>query len=225
MRQTVRHAAPQAEGAHQLPDAGAVPARAVVYYGAFKQHLGLYPPVVDEPALRERVARYAGPKGICSSRYAEPLPLVLIADVVRARLAVNLAKKPAALNSLNSLKRRRRWPPAPLAPLAQQPSPASSSAAVVVGSGGRQVVGDGRGVHGIGQDGHAARAGEGGGAAIANDESRPVLAATARHDDIGGAAVDDVAVNTVVHLPVLEQPLEGVGLRQVEGGSRSRRRC
>ena len=65
---------------------------AVVYYGAFKQHLGLYPPVVDEPALRERVARYAGPKGNLQFRYAEPLPLVLIADVVRARLAVNLAK-------------------------------------------------------------------------------------------------------------------------------------
>ncbi|MFO1227048.1 iron chaperone [Roseateles sp.] len=92
VRQTVRHAAPQAEEriSYQMP--ALFQHGAVVYYGAFKQHLGLYPPVVDEPALRERVARYAGPKGNLQFRYAEPLPLVLIADVVRARLAVNLAK-------------------------------------------------------------------------------------------------------------------------------------
>ena len=34
----------------------------VVYYAAFKKHIGLYPPVRDA-AVRERVAPYAGPKG------------------------------------------------------------------------------------------------------------------------------------------------------------------
>ncbi len=63
----------------------------VVYYAAFKRHIGLYPPV-KEPALLKRVASYAGPKGNLQFPYSEPLPLELIAEVARARLASNLSK-------------------------------------------------------------------------------------------------------------------------------------
>lgn len=62
----------------------------VVYYAAFKHHLGLYPPVAD-PALRARVAKYAGPKGNLQFPYSEPLPLDLIAEVAASRHAANLA--------------------------------------------------------------------------------------------------------------------------------------
>jgi uncharacterized protein YdhG (YjbR/CyaY superfamily) len=63
----------------------------VVYVGAFKHHLGIYPPV-SEPSVRQRVAAFAGPKGNLQFPYAQPMPLELIADVVQARLAANLAK-------------------------------------------------------------------------------------------------------------------------------------
>jgi uncharacterized protein YdhG (YjbR/CyaY superfamily) len=65
----------------------------VVYYAAFKKHLGLFPPVQD-PAVRAKVASYAGPKGNLQFPLSAPIPLDLIAQVVQARLASNLAKSP-----------------------------------------------------------------------------------------------------------------------------------
>jgi uncharacterized protein YdhG (YjbR/CyaY superfamily) len=63
----------------------------VVYYAAFKKHLGVFPPVQDQ-AVRANVAQYAGPKGNLQFPFSEPIPLDLIAQVVQARLASNLAK-------------------------------------------------------------------------------------------------------------------------------------
>jgi uncharacterized protein YdhG (YjbR/CyaY superfamily) len=58
----------------------------VLHYAAFKQHIGLYPPVSDA-ALRARLAPWAGPKGNLQFAHAQPLPLDLIEAVVVARLA------------------------------------------------------------------------------------------------------------------------------------------
>ena len=74
----------------------------VVYFAAFKNHIGLYPPVAD-PATRARVATFAGPKGNLQFPYSQPLPLDLIAEVAKARLAANLAKTAAT-----GAKRRSR---------------------------------------------------------------------------------------------------------------------
>lgn len=63
----------------------------VVYYAAFRRHIGMYPPVRDE-ALRRRLVRYAGPKGNLQFALAEPLPLELVEAVVRALLAENRAR-------------------------------------------------------------------------------------------------------------------------------------
>ena len=67
----------------------------VVYYAAFKKHLGVFPPVQD-PSVRAKVARYAGPKGNLQFPFTEPIPLELITLVARARLASNLAKTPGS---------------------------------------------------------------------------------------------------------------------------------
>lgn len=63
----------------------------VVYYAAFKKHIGLYPPVRDA-AVREQVAAYAGPKGNLQFPLSAPVPLALVTAVARARLQENLAK-------------------------------------------------------------------------------------------------------------------------------------
>ena len=65
----------------------------VVYYAAFKKHVGLFPPVQD-PVVRARVAQYAGPKGNLQFPYSEPVPLDLIALVAQTRLESNLTKAP-----------------------------------------------------------------------------------------------------------------------------------
>jgi uncharacterized protein YdhG (YjbR/CyaY superfamily) len=58
----------------------------VVYYAAFRHHIGLYPPVSDA-ALRQRLLPWAGPKGNLQFPHAQALPMDLIEAVVRERLA------------------------------------------------------------------------------------------------------------------------------------------
>jgi uncharacterized protein YdhG (YjbR/CyaY superfamily) len=63
----------------------------LLHFGAFKQHIGLFPPVT-EPVLREKAARYAGPKGNLQLPLNEPMPLALIGEIVRTRLQANRAR-------------------------------------------------------------------------------------------------------------------------------------
>ena len=95
VRATIRQVAPQAEERISYRMPAVFQNGVVVYFGAFKHHLGLFPPV-DDPQVRARVAAYAGPKGNLQFRYDQPIPHVLIAEVVRSRLEANLAKAASA---------------------------------------------------------------------------------------------------------------------------------
>jgi uncharacterized protein YdhG (YjbR/CyaY superfamily) len=94
VRAVVRAAAPGAEERISYRMPALFQDGAVVYFAAFKHHIGLFPPVED-PAVRAKVARYAGPKGNLQFPYSAPMPLDLITDVVRARVAANRAKAAA----------------------------------------------------------------------------------------------------------------------------------
>ncbi|MCK7495230.1 MAG: DUF1801 domain-containing protein [Comamonadaceae bacterium] len=91
VRATVRAAAPDAEERISYRMPAVFQHGVVVYFAAFKRHIGLFPPVED-PAVRARVAPYAGPKGNLQFPYDRPVPHRLIAAVVKARLKANLAK-------------------------------------------------------------------------------------------------------------------------------------
>jgi len=91
VRATVRAAAPDAEERISYRVPAVFQHGVVVYFAAFKRHIGLFPPVED-PAVRARVAPYAGPKGNLQFPYDRPMPHRLIAEVVKARLKANLAK-------------------------------------------------------------------------------------------------------------------------------------
>lgn len=65
--------------------------RVFFYFAAFKQHIGIYPPVTQPAALVEELARWRGPKGNLSFPHSEPLPLDLIGRVAEA-LAAQYAK-------------------------------------------------------------------------------------------------------------------------------------
>ena len=64
----------------------------VVYFAAFKNHIGLYPPVRGDTKLEAAVARYAGPKGNLKFPLDEPIPYALIARIVKFRMKQNLDK-------------------------------------------------------------------------------------------------------------------------------------
>ncbi|HEY8244951.1 MAG TPA: DUF1801 domain-containing protein [Casimicrobiaceae bacterium] len=55
----------------------------VVYFAAFKAHIGFYPPVRGDVALEKAVARYANDKGNLRFPLVEPLPMALIERIVR----------------------------------------------------------------------------------------------------------------------------------------------
>ena len=86
IRATVRAAAP---GAREAISYG-IPAfrleRVLVYFAAFKHHIGFYPPVRGDAKLERAVARYAGDKGNLRFPLDEPIPHALIARIVRRRV-------------------------------------------------------------------------------------------------------------------------------------------
>lgn len=96
VRQTVRAAAPQAEEiiSYQIP---AYRQHGVlVYFAAFKHHVGFYPPVQGPAALVAAAAPYAGPKGNLRFPLDAPMPLKLITRITRTRLRQNIARAGAA---------------------------------------------------------------------------------------------------------------------------------
>jgi uncharacterized protein YdhG (YjbR/CyaY superfamily) len=95
IRSTIRKAAPSAQEiiSYQMP--AFTQDGILVYFAAFKQHVGLYPPVRGDAVLMKRLTRYAGPKGNLQFPLDEPIPYALIARIVRLRVKQNLAKAAA----------------------------------------------------------------------------------------------------------------------------------
>lgn len=92
IRAIVHDEAPQAEEtiSYRMPAyrQGGV----LLYFAAFKQHIGLYPPVQGDDDLLLALAPYRGAKGNLSFPLAEDLPLTLIRRVARQRVSENAAK-------------------------------------------------------------------------------------------------------------------------------------
>jgi len=103
VRATVRKAAP---GAKERISYG-IPAFALngilIYFAAFKNHIGFYPPVRDQK-LKKAVAIYAGEKGNLRFPLDQPIPYDLIGRIVKVRVRENLGK---AGRKGNKMPRRR----------------------------------------------------------------------------------------------------------------------
>src|SRR5262245_16568193 len=64
----------------------------LVYFAAWKEHIGLYPPISGDKAIEEAVARYAGPKGNLQFPLDQDIPYDLIARIVKLRVKQDNAK-------------------------------------------------------------------------------------------------------------------------------------
>ena len=91
IRATVRTAAPDAAERISYRMPAFFQDGVLIYFAAFKRHIGVFPPVSDEK-LRAAVAKYAGPKGNLQFPLTEAMPYALIAWIVKARLRHNVAK-------------------------------------------------------------------------------------------------------------------------------------
>jgi uncharacterized protein YdhG (YjbR/CyaY superfamily) len=92
MRETVRKAAPEAEEtiSYRMPSFK-LKGRVLVYFAAFRRHIGLYPPAPRE--FKNEVSRYEGPKGNLKFPTDEPIPYDLVARIVLFRKNAVLDKK------------------------------------------------------------------------------------------------------------------------------------
>jgi uncharacterized protein YdhG (YjbR/CyaY superfamily) len=67
----------------------------LVYFAAFKNHIGMFPPIGGDAKLEQALARYRGPKGNLRFPLHEPIPFALIERIVRLRVKQDLAKSQA----------------------------------------------------------------------------------------------------------------------------------
>src|SRR5215469_14547459 len=116
IRRTVKAAAPDAAElvSYRMP---AFKLHGIlVYFAGFKNHIGLYPPVRDDPKLIQAAAPYAGGKGNLRFPLDQPIPYDLIKKIVLHRVKQNLAKVPAMAQGSDAgpgkrPARRGMWPP------------------------------------------------------------------------------------------------------------------
>jgi uncharacterized protein YdhG (YjbR/CyaY superfamily) len=92
IRLTARKAAPQAEEKISYRMPALFQGGVLIYFAAFKQHIGVFPPVRGDAPLQKLLARYRGPKGNLKFPLDEPIPYGLITKIVKARLNENLAR-------------------------------------------------------------------------------------------------------------------------------------
>lgn len=88
IRATIREAAPEAEEriSYRMPSFSLD--GPLVYFAAFKSHIGFYPPVGDA-LVKAEAARYAGERGNLRFPLDEPIPYELVRKIVLARVGEN----------------------------------------------------------------------------------------------------------------------------------------
>jgi uncharacterized protein YdhG (YjbR/CyaY superfamily) len=94
IRTTVAKAVPKAEEKISYRIPAFMLDGIVIYFAAFKRHIGVFPPVRD-PKLKKEVARYAGPKGNLQFPLSERIPYALIGRIAKARARENVASAAA----------------------------------------------------------------------------------------------------------------------------------
>ena len=64
----------------------------LVYFAAFKAHIGLYPPISGDARLEKALSPYAGPKGSLKFPLDQPIPYALIRRVVLLRVKQDISR-------------------------------------------------------------------------------------------------------------------------------------
>ena len=65
----------------------------LVWFAAFKKHIGFYPTALVIEAFKEKLSAYKTSKGTVKFPLNEPLPIDLIKEIVRFRVKENLNKQ------------------------------------------------------------------------------------------------------------------------------------
>lgn len=92
VRLTIRRAAPDAEEAIKYGVPTFVLNGNLVHFAAFKNHIGFYPTPSGIEAFKAKLSRYESAKGSVQFPIDKPMPLKLIAAIVKFRIKEARAK-------------------------------------------------------------------------------------------------------------------------------------
>lgn len=101
VRQVVREAAPDAQEVISYRMPAFKLSGILVYFAAFKSHIGFYPPIRGDARIEKAASAYAGEKGNLRFPLDRPIPFDLISRLTRLRVKQDLAK------AATSSKKRR----------------------------------------------------------------------------------------------------------------------
>ena len=94
IRKTIRKAAPDAEETiSYLIPAFTLKGKYLVYFAAYKKHIGLYPAPRGSEKFKKELSRYEGGKGTVRFPLDKPIPLALITRIVKFRIKQNLERE------------------------------------------------------------------------------------------------------------------------------------
>jgi uncharacterized protein YdhG (YjbR/CyaY superfamily) len=92
IRQVVRSVAPDAEETISYKIPAFKLHGVLVYFAAFKNHIGFYPPIKGDAQLEKDVSPYVNEKGNLRFPLNQPIPYDLIKRLTKFRVKQNLAK-------------------------------------------------------------------------------------------------------------------------------------
>jgi uncharacterized protein YdhG (YjbR/CyaY superfamily) len=93
LRKLIKEAAPEAEERISYRMPAFMQKGPLVYFAAFKNHIGFYPTSSGISAFKNELSEYAGGKGSVQFPMEKPLPVDLIRRIVKFRASENNAKK------------------------------------------------------------------------------------------------------------------------------------
>src|SRR4051812_5803246 len=92
MRSTIKEAAPEAEEVISYNMPAFKLQGMLVWYAAFKKHIGFYPRPSGLEAFKKEIAVYKSSKGAVQFPLDQPLPLALVTKIVKHRVKENKAE-------------------------------------------------------------------------------------------------------------------------------------
>ena len=92
MRTVIKKAAPKAEEAIKYGIPTFVLNGNLVHFGGYKNHIGFYPAPSGLEEFKKELAKYEGSKGTVRFPLDKPLPVGLITQIVKFRVAKSLEK-------------------------------------------------------------------------------------------------------------------------------------
>jgi uncharacterized protein YdhG (YjbR/CyaY superfamily) len=94
IRKTIRKAAPGAEEtiSYLIPTFN-LKGRYLIYFAAYKKHIGLYPAPRGNERFKKELSRYEGGKGTVRFPLDKPIPLALVTRIVKFRINQNLERE------------------------------------------------------------------------------------------------------------------------------------